>query len=428
MKIHKYTSFIEIDESYTLIYNSFSDSYVAVGQRLSHLKNNLNQLIDNHRDVLIKTGILVDDNVDEVNELKLRFYKNDNISKNFHIHVNPTLNCNFCCWYCYEDHSGVTKMSKSTLDSIVKFSEEYIKSGNIESFTLSFFGGEPLLCYREIVKPLIIRISALCDFNNVNFDVQFTTNGFLLNDDMMEFLENFDVHLQITLDGPRDNHNKIRYVSALGSYDKILNNIKKAIRHNLYVILRINFTQEIIGRLYEVMDDLSFGLRRNDLSRISIDFQQVWQDSSGKFGESLSDELNDIIKLFKISGFNCYSPMPGSSANNSCYGDKRNHVLINYNGDVFFCTARNFDSKCRAGILQNNGEIEWYNNSLERHMSVKFSKKCCHECRIAPICGGGCRQLAKETAQTLTCNFGYTDGDIDKIILHRFERLIIDNR
>lgn len=426
MKIHKYSSFIEIDESYTLIYNSFTDSYVAIKDRLNNLMNSFDTMSEANREALIKTGVLVEDDVDEVEELKLRFNKNDNESKKFHIHVNPTLNCNFRCWYCYEDHSGTTKMPAATVNSIVKFSENQIQSGNIDSFTLSFFGGEPLLYFREIAKPLIERLSNICKCFNVDFDVQFTTNGFLLNEEVIKFLENYKVHLQITLDGPRDKHNIVRYQSGTGSYDVIVNNIKNAIRHNIYVILRINYTKEIISRLLEVKDDLKNVLSTNDLNNISIDFQQVWQDSMGKFGESISDDLNEVIKLFKSAGFNCFSPMPGSAANNSCYGDKRNHVLFNYNGDVYFCTARNFDRKNRAGVLNNTGEIVWLNNSLERHMSVKFLKKCCHECRIAPICGGGCRQLAKETAHMTTCSFGYTDEDIDKIILHRFERLVME--
>ena len=107
-----------------------------------------------------------------------------------------------------------------------------------------------------------------------------------------------------------------------------------------------------------------------------------------------------------------------------CYGDKRNHVLINYNGDVYSCTARDFTGQNRTGYLNKKGIIEW-SIDIDERFAKKFCKPICHRCRIAPICGGGCIQKTIELEQNPNCPFGYTEKDIDQVILDRFEFFFI---
>ena len=77
----------------------------------------------------------------------------------------------------------------------------------------------------------------------IRVNLHFTSNGFLLNNAMIDFLRDKNACFQITLDGGKDTHDSTRFTkNGLGSYDVIINNIKRLIKANLYVILRINYT------------------------------------------------------------------------------------------------------------------------------------------------------------------------------------------
>ena len=58
----------------------------------------------------------------------------------------------------------------------------------------------------------------------------------------------------------------------------------------------------------------------------------------------------------------------------------------------------------------------------ESRLKSRFSKKICWTCRIAPYCGGGCAQRAYESGNTNECIYGYSDTDIDNLILKLFEQ------
>ncbi len=91
--------------------------------------------------------------------------------------------------------------------------------------------------------------------------------------------------------------------------------------------------------------------------------------------------------------------MSNTSVNNvveSCYADKRHSVTINYNANIYKCTARDFTKENRAGYINSEGELVWEDNYLERRMNSKFKNKPCQTCRILPLCGGSCSQHAME--------------------------------
>lgn len=73
-----------------------------------------------------------------------------------------------------------------------------------------------------------------------------------------------------------------------------------------------------------------------------------------------------------------------------------------------------------AGKLSVDGNIVWKNNVIEEYFSNKFTKEICHTCKIAPLCGGGCRQRAKESKDINSCIYEYSQDDINRIILNRF--------
>lgn len=91
------------------------------------------------------------------------------------------------------------------------------------------------------------------------------------------------------------------------------------------------------------------------------------------------------------------------------------------NGDLYGCTARDFNRDNRIGTLSPDGETVFEEEKYFLRENAKFSKEICYFCRIAPICGGGCKQRAIESHDPVGCHFGYTDQEKDKMILDIFE-------
>ncbi|WP_134790028.1 SPASM domain-containing protein, partial [Flavobacterium psychrophilum] len=107
----------------------------------------------------------------------------------------------------------------------------------------------------------------------------------------------------------------------------------------------------------------------------------------------------------------------------SCYADKRNHATLNYNGDVFKCTARDLESKSKEGYLNEEGIIEW-NEKFEDRMDSKFKNPPCLKCSILPICNGGCSQQAIEHKGIEYCVYNFDENRKLDIIKDKFSYAI----
>lgn len=90
-------------------------------------------------------------------------------------------------------------------------------------------------------------------------------------------------------------------------------------------------------------------------------------------------------------------------------------------GDLYGCTARDFNRDNRIGTLSPDGETVFEEEKHFLRENAKYSKEFCYFCRIAPICGGGCKQRAVESCDPNGCHLGHTDRDKDKMILDIFE-------
>lgn len=418
------------------LFNSFSNKCLSVKPELAKIVEartnkelgRLRQIHPTFYDALCQNGFLVNNDDNEVEKIIKLSNLAINDSKNFVLIVNPTLNCNFKCWYCYEDHIKSSRMSENIIENIKKYIQKIIQENSkLESIHLSFFGGEPLLYFRDVCYPLIMSIKEICASNNISSAVSFTTNGFLVNDTMIEkFKETETIELfQITLDGYREEHDAVRFPSKFnGSYDKIVKNIVSLVNSGFKVIMRINYTPDKLKNCYKILEDLS-EIKEESKKNLTTSFHCVWQVGS----PSIKDELLPQIRAFRRSNMKVNSNFNLRSVNKICYADLRNSVVVNYNGDIFKCTARNFTSLKREGYLADDGNIIWENNALERRLNVKPTNKLCLSCRLLPACMGGCSQKKLEMSETGTEYCLYKDEkQIDDVIRLHIDRLFHLNK
>ncbi|HOE55984.1 MAG TPA: radical SAM protein [Bacillota bacterium] len=132
--------------------------------------------------------------------------------------------CNLQCSYCYEkkiNNSMEEKTAFQAVDWLLR------QSGDMKKIYISFFGGEPFLNF-----PLIKKVAAYAREAAGNLDktvgFSVTTNATLLNDETISFLREYDVNVLVSMDGPREIHDKQRpFADGHGSYDTIMPRVKK---------------------------------------------------------------------------------------------------------------------------------------------------------------------------------------------------------
>ena len=408
-------------------YNSLSNEFLVLNNFLNELfvaslnENNVDDLKNLHPDFyseLYNKNFIVENDIDEIEQIRKMNQRLINNETKYELTINPTMNCNFKCWYCYESHIKDSILKSDIIERICKHMD-YLCSNNpnLQVFHLAWFGGEPLLYFEQTVEPILKY--AKKRFENITFFSSITTNGLLIDEFKIKIVkENKLQYFQITLDGYIEEHDSIRYISKKrGSYNIIIENIVMLAKNGLDVNVRINFTRTTLDNIEKVADFFK-DFPREVLSKITFDFHQVWQDE---------DDLEDLLEL-KIEYFKKYNLISTSrdeidSFKSPCYADTKNHATINYNGEVFKCTARDFASAIKEGDLLDDGLIEW-NEKYNKRLESKIKNKPCFTCKILPICGGGCSQISMENEGKEYCVKNFDENRKLQLVKNRFLNLV----
>jgi uncharacterized protein len=430
MKESKFNTFFYYEDRNYVGYNALANDFIGIDADLYELfitsvkNNNILKLKDIHFDFykcLYDKGFIVEDSIDEIQKVKDLVHTVDKETDwYYNLMINPTMNCNFKCWYCYETHVKGSKMTEKEMGKVVKLIENILRSkSNLKRLYVSWFGGEPLLYFHQVIIPLSEKILLLTKSHNVEYIADFTSNGFLITKDVINLCKIYNVkRFQITLDGHKERHNKVRFVSKnRGSYDEIINNIKMIAENEIAVNVRINISKETLENIDLIIQDFS-DISSKQKQYIQFDFHKVWQEE-----EDLYYDIDSKINLFKIKGLHVRNSALEDSVRNSCYADKSNQVLVNYNGDVYKCTARNFTKENREGVLLEDGSISW-NVKFDIRMDVKFKNSPCLDCKIMPICGGGCSQMAIEGMGQNYCIYEFNENKMVDIVRKKYLSVI----
>ena len=156
------------------------------------------------------------------------FGKRKTVVKALCLHIAH--DCNLACRYCFaeegEYHGRRALMSfevgKKALDFLIA------NSGNRVNLEVDFFGGEPLMNW-EVVKQLVEYGRSVEKEHNKRFRFTLTTNGVLLNDEIMEFVNREMGNVVLSIDGRKDVNDRMRpHRGGQGSYEEIVPKFRKA--------------------------------------------------------------------------------------------------------------------------------------------------------------------------------------------------------
>lgn len=327
---------------------------------MSHPNENRNSQISNNDRI----------NIDKIGKVLIKDAKDANLTKigtasnrYFQLIILPTEKCNFRCTYCYEDFS-VGRMKKETIFGIKALLER--RCSDLDYLNISWFGGEPLTA-KDIVLDISEHVMALArKYATLSYVGNMTTNGYLLDYNTTVALADVGVRrYQISLDGPREVHDKSRIRADGGStYDRIWGNLL-AIRDSsaaVSVLLRIHFTVDT----FKLLDPLIEDIKREFLHdpRFSFFFKAIERlggsnDASIKiFSDAEKEEAVNLLQT-NLFGENIASSQNSSLSDNYvCYASRPNSLVIRSNGDVGKCTVALYDERNKIGSLQMDGTLK----------------------------------------------------------------------
>jgi len=361
--------------------------------------------------VLITQGHLIEDDFDEKASVRMKRKIGIEDKNRLDIVLLPTLDCNFRCVYCYEEHRK-EYMSDEVAKKVIKLLEVEIPSAKLA--LLNWFGGEPLLT-PNIVVDITSRAFQIAKCAGVKLVSQMTTNGYLLNGDRLRNLLDAGIlDYQITVDGNRDSHNKMRAASnGAGTYDVIINNCRTLLENpQTRLTLRINFNHQNIESVSEVLDEFLPETRE----RIRLVLEPIFGDGDVSAAANLAPEyisefLDSIYAKSVQMGY-------GSSAADVnfipeklvyCYAERERQFIIGPSGDVFKCAARDFKHENRLGELTDEGTVAWDDKFKHWMDQGESFKPVCDRCVYLPLCMGGCRST-QFTNEGETCSLIATNA------------------
>ena len=208
------------------------------------------------RETLARLGFLVPDTDEERREMLEAFAEVNRRSTKFSAQVVLNLDCNLACTYCYEGGmKGRRYMSVETAGLLADVLErDHIAHG--KDVVLSFYGGEPLMSL-DLITSLSERLKSTCAAHKVGYSFNMVTNGTLLTPRTVEKLLPLGLTgAKVTLDGPRENHDRFRpFVSGKGSFDTIVGNVKE-VCDKIKIQIGGNYTRENYGSFPLLLDFL----------------------------------------------------------------------------------------------------------------------------------------------------------------------------
>ncbi len=313
------------------------------------------------------------------------------------LHVSH--DCNLRCKYCFASTGDFGTGHRMTMNvETAKKAIDFViaRSGKRHNIEVDFFGGEPLMAM-DTVKATVDYARSLEKEHNKNFRFTITTNGILLDDDTIDYINENMSNAVLSLDGrPEVNDNMRPTVNGKGSYDVILPKFQKLVagRGDKDYYLRGTFTRHNRDFAQDVIHIADQGFRNVSVEPVvgdaKYDYTFKEEDLPGILEEyeNLARELldRDDINFFHFNVDLTQGPcvikrMRGCGA--GC-----EYVAITPDGDIYPCHQFVGKEEYKLGNV--------YDNTFDMDISRKFAglniytRPDCKDCWARFYCSGGC--------------------------------------
>ncbi len=311
--------------------------------------------------------------------------------------------CNLRCEYCFAstgDYGLGCRMhmdfetGKKALDFLIENSKDRV---NLE---VDFFGGEPLMNF-DVVKKLVEYGRSQEKEHNKNFRFTVTTNGMLLDEDKMDFINKEMSNVVLSVDGRKEVNDRVRKrIDGKGCYDRIMPKYKELVekRHHENYYVRGTFTKynlDFANDVYSLYDNgfdqisvepvvsdpsMPYALTERDLPKIFSEYERLAQmmlinDKQGK-------HFNFFHFMLDLDQGPCaIKRLRGCSSGNE-------YVAVTPEGDIYPCHQFVGVEGCKMGNI-NDGtfDLDMKKKFAGAHI---YTKEDCKKCWAKFYCSGGC--------------------------------------
>lgn len=310
--------------------------------------------------------------------------------------------CNLACKYCFAEEGEYQgkkdimsfDVGKAALDFLIK------NSGNRKNLEVDFFGGEPLMNF-QVVKELVKYGRKQEKLHNKKFRFTLTTNGVLLNDDIMEFANQEMANVVLSIDGRKETHDHMRpFKKGAGSYELIVPKFQKFAesRNQTNYYVRGTFTRHNMDFAEDVMhladlgfkqisvepvvaeEAMDYAIKEEDLSQLYDEYDKLATEMISRHKEG--KDFNFFHFMIDLEGGPCVAKRLSGC------GSGTEYLAVTPWGDLFPCH-------------QFVGNDEFYlGNVFEgiKHTEIQddfrgcsvYSKEKCKNCFARFYCSGGC--------------------------------------
>ena len=359
---------------------------------------------DDLKEILGEIKELKDNNelfTEDIYEKPINSYKDrPTVVKALCLHIAH--DCNLACKYCFAEEGEYKgkrelmsyEVGKKALDFLVD------NSGSRRNLEVDFFGGEPLMNFK-VVKDLVKYGRSIEEKNNKHFRFTLTTNGVLLNDEIMEFAnENMD-NVVLSIDGRKEIHDMMRpFPKGDGSYDLIVPKFIKFAdsRNQEKYYVRGTFTHNNLDFSKDVLHlaDLGFkqisvepvvakdtddyAIREEDLPKLYEEYDNLAKEMVERHGTD--KEFNFFHFMIDLEGGPCvYKRLSGC-------GSGTEYLAVTPTGDLYPCHQFVGDTD----FLMGNVDTGIKNTELQSEFKScnVYAKEECRNCFARFYCSGGC--------------------------------------
>ena len=347
---------------------------------------------------LEKAGKLFSTDVYE--ELATNYKNNSKVIKALCLHVSHT--CNLNCSYCFASQ-GKYKGERALMSfEVGKRAFDFLieNSGTRRNLEVDFFGGEPLMNW-DVVKQLVAYARSIEKEHNKNFRFTLTTNGLLIDDEVIDFLNKEMSNVVLSLDGRREvnDHFRVDYAGK-GSYDTIVPKFKHLVERRggrdyyvrgTFTHNNVDFTNDIIH-----MADLGF----SELSMEPVvcppnDPYALTDEDMPKIFEQYELLAKEMIKRKKEGRpFTFYHYMLDLKNGPCIYkritgcGSGTEYMAVTPWGELFPCHQFVGDEKYSLGDIWNGVKNTAIQDEFRKCNA--YSRPECKDCWARLYCSGGC--------------------------------------
>lgn len=328
------------------------------------------------------------------------FKKRKTVVKALCLHIAH--DCNLACKYCFaeegEYHGDRSLMSyevgKKALDFLIA------NSGNRVNLEVDFFGGEPLMNF-QVVKDLVAYGRSQEKEHNKKFRFTLTTNGMLLNDEVMEFANKEMANVVLSIDGRREVHDFMRPTrNGKGSYDLIIDKFKKMgeLRNQTNYYVRGTFTHYNLDFSKDVLHLADMGFKQISAEPVVAPEDQdyaITEEDLPKLFEEYDLLAREMVKRERNgNGFNFFHFMIDMTGGPCLYkrlsgcGSGTEYLAVTPWGDLYPCHQFVGMDEFKLGNVDTG--IEKAELVDEFKLCNVYVKDKCKECFARFYCSGGC--------------------------------------